>query len=107
MTKTKATPFSKDVNWKCGVPNADEEQYRLSEAARSGTAVGTVDRRTGQVIVFPKGLTARFGMMRQMGLSEAAIKEDIKSLLAHEEIHSVTNEEWAKENWGSLHTEIL
>lgn len=81
---------------------SDEYEDHLTHAARSGRVVATTDRRTGQIIVFPRGLSNRIGMMRDAGYSDPIIKQNIKSLLAHEEIHSATPEGFAEEYWNQL-----
>jgi hypothetical protein len=74
-----------------------EQQEKLTDAARSGTAVATFDRQTGKVVIFPKGLSNRIQMLRLSGYSDKYIKGTLKSLIAHEEVHGAFDDAKAKE----------
>jgi len=79
-----------------------EEDDHLRQAARSGKAVATFDKKSQSVVVFPKGLSNRIRMMRHLGYNDNYIKDNIKSLIAHEEIHGATPEGFGEEYWNGL-----
>lgn len=90
-----SNPFSEERS------SADIDKDSIARAARSGNVVAMA-QSNGQITVFPKALSKRINRMRSVGYSDSYIKNNVEALIAHEQIHTATPDDFASEYWNNL-----